>query len=171
MNKKAMELSINFFVLLVLALVAFGYSVTFLYDLFGKVSELEKRSFDQLDQQVAGLTCGAQQVCLSTTRETITRGSFKVFGLRVMNSKNEPTDFDIKIEQTIAPAGQTTDLFFKPLERKITQLGTGDVRTMGIGVEIPADAKSGNYVLNVKVTTNDLPYGDQNVYKLNIAVP
>lgn len=170
MNKKAMELSINFFVLLVLAMVAFGYSVTLLYDLFGRVSELEKRSFDDLDQQVAGLTCGAQQVCLSTTRETITRSSFKIFGLRVMNSKNEPTDFDIKIIQKIAPIGQETDLFFKPSERKITQLGPGEVRTMGIGVEIPSNAKSGEYVLDVTVKTNDIPYGEP-VYKLKITVP
>lgn len=170
MNKKAMELSINFFVLLVLALVAFGYSVTFLYDLFGKVSELEKRSFDQLDQQVAGLTCGAQQVCLSTNRETIVRGSFKVFGLRVMNSKNGPTDFKIDISQKITPAGGS-DLFFKPVQRTITQLNTGDVRTMGIGVEIPTDAKSGSYVLDISITANYLPYGDQDVYKLNIIVP
>jgi len=171
MNKNAMELSINFFVLLILALAVFGYSVTFLYNIFSGISELEKKSFDQLDQQVAGLTCGAQQVCLSTTRDTIARGSFKIFGLRVMNSKSAPTDFDIEIKSKIRPLGQDTDLYFKPDKRFITALDTGDVRVVGIGVEVPKDALSGNYVLDIEVKANGELYGDQDVYKLNIIVP
>jgi hypothetical protein len=174
MNKKGMELSINFVILLILAIVTFGYSVQFIYTMFNELSQLEGQTFDQLDKQVEGLTCGSQQVCLGVSRATMVRGAFRVFGLRILNSRNTDTDFKITLEHGLVPeAGEK--LYFKPDVREITQLGAGDVQVIGLGVEIPKTARSGNYVLNINVVSKDgaveVPYGDQEVYKLNVIVP
>ncbi len=170
MHKKGLQLSIQFLVLLILAIAIFGYSVNFMYDLFGKASQLEKMAFDQLDKQVESLTCGTQQVCLGTARKTIARGSFKIFGLRVLNSKSEQSDFSVIVQDSgIRPEGADL-LFFKPDTRTFS-LNAGDVKTLGIGVEVPSTAKSGNYVLNVKVTSNGAQYGDLETYKVNVIVP
>lgn len=169
-SKKGMELSIQFFVLLILAIVIFGYSVNFIYGIFTKASQLESMAFDQLDKQVESLTCGTQQVCLGTARKTIARDSFKVFTVRVLNSRSERADFSMIVEDSgIRPEGADL-LYFKPDARDFT-LDAGEIKSLGVGVEVPATAESGNYVLNVKVTLNGAQYGDVETYKINVIVP
>ena len=168
-NRKGMQLSIQFFVLLVLAIVIFGYSVNFIYALFGEASKLESMAFDQLDQQVESLTCGTQQVCVGTSFKTIARGSFKIFSLRILNSRSETRDFSVTISSGVKPEGSDL-LFFKPDTRTFS-LNAGDIKTLGIGVEVPADAMSGIYVLDAEVKINDQPYGDQKAYKIKVRVP
>ena len=169
-TKKGMELSIQFFVLLILALVIFGYSVSFIYELFDQASKLESMAFDQLDKQVELITCGTQQVCLGTARKTITRGSFKIFTVRVLNSRNERADFSMVVEDSGIGPGGAGLLYFKPESRDFT-LSAGEIKSLGIGVEVPATAVSGNYVLNVKVTSDNLQYGGLPAYKINVIVP
>ncbi len=170
MNKKAIELSMNFFVLLIISIAVFGYSLKFLYSAFESVSVLEQKSFDQLDKEVESLTCSTQQVCLGTSWQQIARGSFKVFGLRILNSRTERADFDIDIEQKQGMGFPATELYFKPAHREVIALEPGEIKNLGIGVEIPKTAESGDYVLNIKVTSDGEQYGDS-VYKIKINVP
>lgn len=167
--KKGMQLSIQFFVLLILALAIFGYSINFIYSLFSEASKLEDMAFNQLDERVESLTCGTQQVCVGTTFKTINRGSFKIFGLRVLNSRSITTNFNVKIDSGVKP-DQAQELLFVPKTRDFS-LNAGETQVIGVGIEVPNDALSGIYVFDIKVEVNDQPYGDQPTYKIKVKVP
>ncbi|MBU90563.1 hypothetical protein CMO94_03385, partial [Candidatus Woesearchaeota archaeon] len=86
MNKKGIELSVNFLVTIIIALVIFGFGVKFVYNLASGASEMESLTTDDLDERIGDLLCeSADKVCIGVNRKVIPRGEFDVFGIKVIN--------------------------------------------------------------------------------------
>ena len=176
MNKKGMELSINFTILLILSLVVFGYSVQFVYQIYGGLSELQQMSFDKLDSSVQTLNCGRDPVCPTIIRAgQVQRKDLKVYSFQVVNTLKNPATFQVQMNQEISPEnGKELYYTYRPANPRTFQLSPGEKQTIGIGIEIPKDAVTGNYVFNIRVNYKDnaffLPYGTESVYKLYLEV-
>jgi len=159
-NKKAIELSVNMLVVIILAVVIFSFGVYFLYSTVSKAFQLKGAVDEDLDKQMETILCD-KPVCLSSNYKKIFRGEFEVVGLRIYNTNNQETNFIITAEKKGAfdkdGAPVEGDLFIT-LGTEITQrhitIGSRMENSIGIGIEVPKNAESAVYVYDIIVEAN-----------------
>ena len=179
-NKKAIELSLNFIVVLVISLVLLGFGIRFISDLYKEAENLREITISDLDERIGSLVCsGSDRVCFDADKKTIKKKEFDVFGLKLINIL-EKQSFQIKVgpppdylgfkkDKTIIPA-QSPKLIINPEIRPAVLINKNEERTMAIGVQVPANAVSGTYILNVDIKKQDgEPYAS--TFKLYVNVP
>ena len=175
-NKKSIELSLNFLVIIIISIVMFGLGVRFISKLSSQATELKDLTIAELDQKIGDLLCeGSERVCVGIDRKTIKRTKFDVFGLNVINILDSQ-NFDIIVSRP-SPSGYTKDkkdipsdnLVVNPVTRSIFIEKNGEA-DLGIGIQVPADAVSGAYIFNIQILTQD---GRQysSIQKLYVDVP
>jgi len=174
-NKKAIELSLNFMVILIISIIIFGFGVRFISRLSSEAIDLTRITEEELDERIGNLVCeGSDRVCIGIDRKTIKRTKFDVFGLKILNVLDNPR-FDIVVSRP-TPSGytkskaaiQTDGLIWNPKSRSVF-IEKDEENNLGIGVQVPADAVSGTYIFNVEIKTDDGRYA--NVQKLYVDVP
>lgn len=176
LNKKAIELSLNFLVILVISIIIFSFGIRFISRLSSQATELQEITAKELDERIGSLVCeGSDRVCVGNERKTITRTKFDVFGLKIMNIL-ESQNFDIIISRP-TPSGttnskqeiQSDNLVWNPKSRSIF-IEENEEANLGIGVQVPATAVSGTYIFDVKILSADgKPYSA--TQKLYVVVP
>lgn len=176
MDKRAIELSLNFIVILIISIVIFGFGIRFISKLSSQATELQELTISELDERIGNLICeGSDRVCVGIDRKTIKRTKFDVFGVKIINIL-ESQNFDITVSRP-APSGYTktkqeipTDsLIWNPKSRSIF-MEKNEEKVLGIGIQVPASAVSGTYIFNVEIKTADgKPYSL--VQKLYVDVP
>ena len=162
-NKKAIELSISFLVVLIISIVIFGFGIRFMYSLFSSANDIRDITMEDLDKKIGDVICeGSDRVCIGIDRKKIPKGGFDVFGVKIINIL-DAQDFDI----TILPSpsvGYTKDkrpiqltasfkgLVINPSSRKI-YIDKNDERSIGVGVQVPKNAPSGTYIVDIAIKT------------------
>jgi len=185
-KKAAIELSLNFIVVLVISIVIFGFGVAFISRLYRQAIDIQDMTISELDGRIGQLVCeGSDRVCIGVDRKTIPRTEFKVFALNIINILDPPQGntqviFDVKVspsspigykkdKQVIQPIGSFKGLVVNPVTRDVV-MKKNEERSIGIGIQAPADAVSGTYIFNVEIKTLDgKPYSA--VQKLYVDVP
>ena len=175
-DKKAVELSLNFIVILIISIIIFGFGVRFISQLSSQATELQEITTAELDERIGNLVCeGSDRVCVGIDRKTIRRTEFDVFGLKIVNIL-ESQGFDITVDRP-TPGGytiskeeiQTDNLIWNPKQRSVF-IEKNEEKSLGIGVQAPANIVSGTYIFNVRIQTADgKPYS--NIQKLYVDVP
>ncbi|MEK6948867.1 MAG: hypothetical protein AABX34_01505 [Nanoarchaeota archaeon] len=154
MPKKALELSLTFMVVVIIAIVLFSIGVKFIYDIANETSKIDKISTDELDKKFAQLSCeSSDKVCIGIIRKIIPKGSFDTFGIKIINI--EPTtSFLIEITPSKAFDKQnnetTNSINFKYNNDEI-EIEKNEEKSLGIAFEVPKDAVSGTYVFDIVV--------------------
>ena len=98
MQKKGFELSINFIVIMILAIVIFGLGIKFVNDFFKQANKLSDKSTEQLDREIGELLCPTNQmVCIPVNRKPIGQGEFDTFGKKIRNVWDKNADFKVYI--------------------------------------------------------------------------
>ncbi|MBI2656247.1 hypothetical protein HYX03_00730 [Candidatus Woesearchaeota archaeon] len=176
MDKRAIELSLNFIVILIISIVIFGFGIRFISKLSSQATELQELTISELDERIGNLICeGSDRVCVGIDRKTIKRTKFDVFGVKIINIL-ESQNFDITVSRP-TPSGYTktkqeipTDsLIWNPKSRSIF-IEKNEEKVLGIGIQVPANAVSGTYIFNAEIKTADgKPYSL--VQKLYVDVP
>ena len=175
-GKKGIELSMNFVVMLIIAIVIFGFGIRFIYTLSSNANDIKDISSKELDARVADLLCStSQKICIGTDKKIIQKGKFDIFGIRILNV-GDAQDFDILIQRP-SPSGFTKQkqaisndgLLAVPNERSERFL-RNEERNFGVGVEVPSSALSGTYIFDVRVQkANGEQYGS--TQRLYVEVP
>ena len=176
LGKKAIELSLNFIVILIISIIIFGFGVRFISKLSFHATELQEITTAELDERIGNLLCeGSDRVCVGIDRKTIRRTKFDIFGLKIVNIL-ESQNFDITVERP-TPSGYTIskeeiqidNLIWNPKQRSVF-IEKNEEKSLGIGVQVPANIVSGTYIFNVRIQTADgKPYS--NIQKLYVDVP
>ena len=184
MQKKGVELSINFIVIIILSIIIFGFGVVFMRNLFSQANDLRDLTFEDIDARIGSLICeGSERVCIGFDRKTIKREEFGVFGLKILNIL-DTQDFTVTIGHPADYLGFKKDkteiditnpkLTVYPDSRTVN-IAKNEEKELGIGVEVPTDAVSGTYILNVRIQYKEPETGDLidyvNVHKLYVEVP
>lgn len=177
LNKKSIELSLNFIVIIILSIIIFGYGIKFISDLFSQANELRDLTFDQLDEKISNIICeGSERVCIGADKKTIGKGKFDVFGVKILNIINDE-NFEIKVSPS-NPIGykKNNDPISGPLlninpKNRPLNIKKNQDKLIGIGVEVPTNVVSGTYILNVDIiiTSNAKKYVQ--TQKLYVEVP
>ncbi len=176
LGKKAIELSLNFIVIIIISIIIFGFGIRFISKLSSQATELQEITTAELDERIGNLVCeGSDRVCVGIDRKTIRRTKFDIFGLKIVNIL-ESQNFDISVERP-TPSGytiskeevQTDNLIWNPKQRSVF-IEKNEEKSLGIGVQVPANIVSGTYIFNVRIqTANGKPYS--NIQKLYVDVP
>lgn len=178
-DKKAMELSLNFIVILIISLVIFGFGITFISKISSQARDITQLTFDELDQEIGDVICeGSDRVCIGVDRKTISRKKYGFFGLKIFNILSAQ-DFDITVAPS-NPSGFTKGkipIICPPCKPPLINPPSRSVRisqnkeaVIGVGIQVPSDAVSGTYIFNVEIKTADGDLYTQ-TQKLYVNVP
>ena len=176
MSKKAIELSLTFMVVVLIAIVVFILGIKFVYNLASQTNEINKFSAEQLDKKFAQLSCeGNDKVCIGIIKKIIKRDNSDNFGLKIINIENQ-TNFMVEVKPSFALDKDNkkilNDINFK-YNDQLLKIDKNEEKPIGIGFEVPKNASSGTYVFDVQVK-NEVNgrfqlYGEQQ--KIYIIVP
>lgn len=174
-NKKAIELSLNFIVILIISLIIFGFGIRFISKLSSQATELQDLTIKDLDETIGNLVCeSSERVCVGIDRKTIKRSSFGIFGLKIVNIL-DTQPFDIIVTRP-SPSGYTKNnaaipndnLVWNPKSRSVV-IEKNEEKNLGIGIQVPSDAEPGTYIFNVEIkTAGGKPYSQ--IQKLYVDV-
>jgi hypothetical protein len=170
--KKGVELSLNFLVMLVIAIVIFGLGVRFIYNLAAEATQLKQTTIDELDKKIGNLLCeSTDKVCIGVERKVIEKGKFDVFGVKVLNIFKNEAQFLVEVSRPTTPGYAPNKdpilddkLYWKHREEPLLIEKNGE-KEVAIGIEVPSDATSGTYIFDVRVQ----PYNT--LHKLYVEVP
>lgn len=99
LNKRGIELSVNFLVVLIISIAVIGFGIRFTYKLVGETSELQKASGQELDQKIGELLCADDlKVCVGIERKKVSRGKADLFGVKILNIEDSDKTFDVYVE-------------------------------------------------------------------------
>ena len=177
MNKKGMELSVNFLVVVIISLVVLGMGLYFLYSLMGgalnKKEELDQRTQQEL---LRLLIDEGKKVALPLHVADIYSGDSHVFGIGILSVGLETNEvfLDIKLNNAVDGDGN-------PLQVDASQwvlytlnaipMKEAEHRIEPILVDVPPDAKKGKYIFDAKVFTDSAKtqqYGNTQKFIVNV---
>ena len=98
MNKKGIELSINFLVMLIIALVVFGMGIVLFTRFFQEAENIKTNLDEQTRRELeAKMMSSSEQIVIYPTSLTIRKGKADIVGVGILNL-DDSGDFTIKTE-------------------------------------------------------------------------
>lgn len=164
MNKKAMELSINFIVMLVLSIAVFSFGLVFLNNVFTQAGEIKAQLDSDSEQRLMTLLDRGEMVAIPIQSKDVKAGGSIVFGLGVLSIEEGTTRFTVAINCTLAlspnddeiPGACSKTWFISPKPFDLTK---NEKKLIPIAVQAPSGLPRGTYGFTVKVYANDILYG------------
>lgn len=163
MNKKAaVELSMNFLVIVILAVVIVGFSFYIFFTIFGKAEELSELTQERLNERVEALQCDGV-VCMPSTYKKLPRGKSHLFGVKILNTGDDG-EFTLDVNHLDEPT-----LNYAPRNPYPVFVKRNKEERVGIGVDVPKNASSGVYIFNVEVLDPaGAPYGPKQQIRIEV---
>lgn len=175
-DKKAIELSLNFIVIIIISIVVFSFGVLFINKLSSQAINIQDITVNELDKKIGELICeGSDRVCVGIEKKTLMKNEFGLFGLKIMNILDSQ-NFTIAVTRP-NPSGYqlnkehiNTDLLTWVPKSRSFFIEKNEEKTLGIGVQVPLNTGSGTYIFDVNIYAAD---GSQysSVHKLYVEVP
>jgi len=174
LNKRAVELSINFLVVVVISIIVLGLGIRLLYTLYGGAVELRDLSLEDIDKQLGALICeGTESACIGKDTQTIKRGDLGIFGLKIVNLDNSNMDFDITatkgkfIDKDGSIGTFSSDIECLPTcgTPRTETILNHEEKDVAIGVKVGKNANSGTYIFDVVVCYDDPSISDDTTGK------
>ena len=183
-SRKAIELSVNFIVTFILAIVVFGMGIIFARNIMSGGTELTQQTYEKFDQQIGELTCSrGESICLSSSTKDIERGKVDAFPVTIKNDLKEKTAFIMNVEPSRAYNSDNTEMTIPTGEWNIDflyddtefTLEPGESRTIPVLVSPKKSAVTGKYSYNAVFSYRDsagslLPYPDEKINKFYVNV-
>ena len=183
-NKKAIELSINFLVVVILGLAMLSMGII-AFNKFFRGAETIRKSFDARTQaELEALLSGGEKVAIPFTKKEVIAGDTAVFGLGILNilGKEELFVVDVRCDELI-PKGKELPESCSDFDKNIIytsdhQLKNNQQQKLPIAISTQRNTKEGTYIINVCICTgrcvcNGPPYPAnlyQNLHKIYVTV-
>jgi hypothetical protein len=154
-NKKAIELSVNFIVMLILGLSVFGFGISLLYNLFEEANKQQ----DQLDQQtqdrIMKLLDDGSLVSIPFNDKTIPRDGKDVFGVGILNTfDTQSSSTFYMLAQCYRPGSQQPEQDIGLLYEADHEIANNEKKIVKIQAVVDKDTESGTYICNICVSRN-----------------
>jgi len=111
MKKGAIQLSMSFLVMLIIAIVIFIFSIGFLGDFFKQATKLKEGLDSQTKAQIETMLAGNSRVAIPIDSKKIKRGESTSFGIGIKNTNALKEKFLIELRDekqgTFIPAGDS----------------------------------------------------------------
>lgn len=176
MNKRGLELSINFIIILILAVVTLFMGIVIFRIMFAGGTQVEKDVSDRTKQEINKLLMrGEENVVLPEFYRQMSIGEVHAFGLGVRNTGPTgeftvyitPKNWALNNLNTKAggPGADTRGWYFE--KQGPYQIGNNALQVISVPIQVKSNAqKSWTYVFNVEVKDQSgSRYGDlQKIY-------
>lgn len=168
-NKKGIELSINFVVMLVIALAVFGMGLILFTQFFSVANEIKENLDEQTRQELTQkMMSSSEQVIVYPTLITLQKGHTDVIGVGILNIGGT-TEFQINTNYSGCYDSSGTDhncvttLIGFPASRTV-KVGLNKREIFSIPVRVDSNAGSYKYAIYIKVIQGGIPVGTNLVY-------
>lgn len=180
-GRKGIEMSVNFIVAFILAIVLFGMGIIIARMIMGGGTELTEETYRQFDQQVGELICSrGESICISVNNKAIKKDKVDVFPITVKNDLPEKLEFKMKVELARAFKNDNSEIppdlwniSWMPDEQDFT-LGPGESNTLPVLVKPEKWAYPGKYSFSVYISYNKdgswMLYPDDRPHKFYVDV-
>jgi len=172
MRKKAQELSINFFVMLIITVVVFGFALAFAYKFFGKSAELQARIDQRTESELQTLISSqGMKVAVYPTQIEATPGKPQTLGVGILNILGQKKTFTVsmactKYINTSSASLNCPSTSIKSVIQPSIDIENNKEGIVGGVISVDNSASAGTYIFDINVyydTTT--PYGGlQKVY-------
>ena len=157
-NKKAIELALNFIVVLIIAIVVFGMGIWMTATIYKKTKDLtgivDQQTRDELIRALS-----SDKVSIVYNREEVRVGKYHTFWMGLKNVEDEK-DFYVSVRQppkylatdeTEGTYPGSLEILPLPGQPKKYHLKANDLVLVPIVVTVKGNGKSGTYILTVDV--------------------
>ena len=175
MNKKAIQLSINFVVIIILSITVFISGLYYLNKIFKGAEKTTDAYYQQFDKQMQDVMCSSlERVCIPKDRAVIGKTNGAVFGVGILNVLGSAKDFTISVgfdkgyqnDGTVINSCSGCDI--QHVQGDFT-IKNNEQENRAILINIPG-GQSGTYIFNVNIKYDgSTPY--DSVHKLYVEVP
>lgn len=167
MKKKGIEVGINFFIGLIIALVVFGFAMSFAFKFFGKAREYQRELDQNTKAQIESLIINSgDRVVAYPTQVELHSGQSEIIGLGILNILGKTETFNIitnctkliyadgttaNEEQTQEECSKIKIVHVKSVELKnnVNQITSITIKNEG--------AARGTYIIDIKVIPSTMP--------------
>ena len=166
MNRKAITLSINFLVIIILSLVIVSLSIYFFTTILTKAKSLASYTQEELDKKIESIQCEGL-VCIPINYKKIHPGEFTIFGMKIFNDAESEAKFNLASSCSGVSAENMQSIncnkSINILTHKQVQIPARSEKRIAIGVEAKKNALPGMYIITINVSRNNEPYGVQQI--------
>mgnify|MGYP003966465015 CR=1 FL=1 len=170
-NKKGIELSINFTIILILAIFMFGSGIIIIQKIFFQAEEMKKALSNQQRENLERIMReGTDKIQTAYIKKELHAGEHEVFGIGIRNDFENERKFYIEQncdafiinneiqcdDDTIDDCNDYDNLLINDDEH--INIKPNDNVVNDIFINIPKNAAKGTYVFNVRVCYRDLSY-------------
>lgn len=149
-KKAAISLSVEFLVVIIIAMVTLGLSTMLFSDVFRKVQTTDIELKQQYKEEIWHLLDTGSIVVAPLNTQTVSRGDLAVFGVGVKNIL-DTQNFTINVTpQNVGGCLGSEDWLGIPRKTREIEINSQDIFT--IGINVPQNVKSCTYVFDVKIT-------------------
>jgi len=98
MNKRGIELAVNFLVMLMLAIVVFGFGIYLVSAIFGEAELQQSQVSERVEAEVQKrLFQGGEAVAIPWNKKQIPIGESHTFGLGILNTYDQKKTFNVYV--------------------------------------------------------------------------
>jgi len=162
MNRKAaVELSMNFLVIIILGVVVLSMGIYFAFKTYRDVRDIQVQLDDQTRKYIWNYLDSGDPVVAPLNSAEVERGGNTVFGIGVRNILDQDQFFRVVIDSTVVENDKgvpcdsgTLDLVLtgqEVTESEPTLIKSNEKDIIVIGVSVPKSAKTCDYVLDARV--------------------
>ena len=156
MNKRGIELSVNFLVMLILSLIVFMFGLYLVYQFFGTATELQTQLDEQTEKELQAMLISGERVALPKAQINLQRGKSYTFGLGILNTLGAEKEFSVNILTGPAYRGTeeityTGEYGLATIPAKTYSIKNTEQRLLAIPVRVNQDAQIGTHTLDVRV--------------------
>ena len=159
-NRRGIELSINFIVMLILGIASFAGGMMFLGKFFGHAQEMRSSLDSQTERQIEKLLDSGSPVVLPISSKEILRNEFGTFGLGVMAKFRGTYTITVTQGDAFAKDKQRItwnidDWNIQPAKSQSKVLEKNEKGKFLIGMTVPRSASKGTYIFIVTTKYDD----------------
>lgn len=158
-NRRGIELSINFIVMLVLAIAVFAGGLVFASKFFRHAEKVRGNLDSQTERQIEKLLDSGAPVVMPISTKEVFRNEFETFGLGILARFSGKYKVSIEFDQAFRKdKSQITNIYAQDwiqLPSSEVKLKKNEKGKFLIGVQVPKNAEKGTYIFRISVAYED----------------
>ncbi|PLW79957.1 hypothetical protein C0585_04685 [Candidatus Woesearchaeota archaeon] len=101
-DKKGIELQVNFLVMLIFAIIVFGFGIKLANDMFAKGTEYTREVDKDIEKEMSEMLTNGKPIAIGYNQKTMDAGDSGIFYLGLINKYSTPINYVVVVEDKIA---------------------------------------------------------------------
>ncbi|MCK5283066.1 MAG: hypothetical protein KAK00_06660 [Nanoarchaeota archaeon] len=174
-KKSAIQLSVNFLVIIIISMVVFTFGISFIYNIMRGAESLKDMTLGDIDQRISELMCGTnEKICIEKDTFYLEPKDLKIFTIKILNIEPsvEKLEFLISVKNgsyidsdnnILEPGEYTNNIIVMP-ESRVEEIRQNEAKHIGVGFQLPkTGVEPGTYIFNLKVYKGSNEF-EENLY-------